>query len=262
MRKPQRQAEVETLRSELDEVRPYLGLAREIHDEVRRVADDPAADAELIVELIDSWPRDARRRLVEAAFDQLPASERWAILAELFDDDELRAALARQHEQLAVEARQAGHLAALAGAVATRHALDTRDIPAGEQVTLGLFRESDVGPALTRGRSSSTCARRLVLRATGHAGRLHVIEDVFNPGRGLFVTSDYDEQAWRDERLAPHSLVRVGALEAAGDRARFRPVVYPGGRVDIEVGGSARRGRLHAGYAAIGDLDLFTGITP
>ena len=262
MRKPRRQAEVDSLRSELEEARPYLGLAREIHDEVQRVADDPAADADLLVELVDAWPRDARRRVVEAAFHELPADRRWAILAELFDDDELRAALAHEHERRALEARQALRLTALTDAVAARHAIDTRDIPPDEQLTLGLFREADVRLALVRGPSSTACARRLVLRSTEEAGSLLVIEDVFNPARALFVTSDYDEQVWRDERLVPHSVVRVGSVREGDDGPGFVPVVYPGGRVDVELSGSARRGHLHAGYATVGTLDLFTGITP
>ena len=130
-----------------------------------------------------------------------------------------------------------------------------------EQLTIGLFREVDVQSALAQGRSSSTCARRLVLRGTDDAGVLLVVEDVFNPARGLFVTADYDERTWRDERLGAHAVVRLGSIrDGAGDGAPgFVPLIYPGGRVDVESAGTLRRGSLHAGYALVGGTELFVG---
>jgi hypothetical protein len=250
-----RRAEVERLRSEIEESRPYLGLAREIHDEVERAVADPDTDLDELADALDHWPREARVAAVTSAFRQLPPLEQWEILARLFDNEELRAALAVEHERRLSEARRILHGAALAATVRARRVLDTRDVPAGEDLTLGLFREVDVRAAVTRGSASASTARRLVLRATDEPGRLLVLEDVFNPARGLFVTTDYDEVAWREERLSPHAVVRVGA---AADGAPLEPVVYPGGRLDVETADGICRGRLHTGYATVGDVDLFT----
>ena len=254
-----RSTEAEKLREELEESRPYLGLAREIHDEVQRIAADPATGVELLGEAFDRWPREARLRAAERAFDELPAERRWEILAELFDDAELRAALASERDHQLLDTRRTLVRSALAHAVRERKALDTRDVPADEELTVGLFREVDVRAALAQGSASTACARRLVLRGTGDDGTLRVIEDVFNPARGLFVTADYDERVWSDERLTPHSLIRIGSL----DGSTFVPVVYPGGRVDVEAPGTGtpRRGRLHAGYATVGDVPLFMEIS-
>ena len=249
-----RRGEVERLRSELDESRPFLGLAREIHEEVERAVADPSTDLDELTDALDRWPQDARRAAVTAAFRQLPALEQWEILARLFDDDELRAALDVERARRLDDARRTLTNAALAAAVREHRALDTRLVPAGEDLTLGLFRETDVRAALIHGNASTSCARRLVLRATDEPGRLLVLEDVFNPARGLFVTSDYDEDVWRAERLAPHAVVAAGAVH---DDGSFEPVIYPGGRLDVDTTDGIRRGRLHAGFVTVGDVELF-----
>jgi hypothetical protein len=248
---------VERLRSELEESRPYLGLAREIHDEVERAVADPDTDLDDLADALDQWPRDARLAAVTSAFRQLPPLEQWEILARLFDDDELRAALRVEHERSVADARRTLNGAALVAGVRERRALDTCAVAPGEDLTLGLFREDDVRAALAHGSASTSAARRLVLRATDEPGRLLVLEDVFNPARGLFVTPDYDQAAWRAERLEAHAVVRVGAAPDGGDAA-FEPVVFPGGRLDVETADGIRRGRLHTGYATVGDVDLFT----
>ena len=46
--------------------------------------------------------------------------------------------------------------------------------------------------------------------------------------------------------------MRIGA-----DGESFEPRVQPGGRLDVESAGVVRRGRLHAGYAAIDGVNLF-----
>ena len=278
-----RSTETEKFRAELEESRPYLGLACEIHDEIQRIVDDPASGVELVSEAIDRWPREARLRAAERAFEALSPERQWEILAELFDDDELRAALNDDRGRRLLEARRQLERSAVVHAVRDRQALDTREVAADEELSLGLFREVDVRSALAKGATSTTCARRLVLRATGVDGELLVLEDVFNPARGLFVTAEYDERTWLGERLAPHSLVRVGSIHevpvprasdvqprfgtagapapspaASSTAPVFHPIVYPGGRLDIEMAGAPRRGHLHAGYASIGDVELFT----
>jgi hypothetical protein len=98
-----------------------------------------------------------------------------------------------------------------------------------------------------------------VLRATTEPGAFRVGEDVFNPRRGLFVTADYDERVWSAERLAGHRLVRVGSLVDGDGTTALQPTLYPGARVDLQtdVDGAATEGRLHLGYAVVGDQDVF-----
>ena len=249
-----RRSEIEELRSEIEGSRPYLGLAREIHDEVERVVADPLSDLDELAEAIARLPRDARLDAVLAAFRGLPAGEQWDLLADLFGDDELRDALAVEHERRLAAVRRTLRLRTVLAMVDDRRVLDTRDLPPGEDLTLGLFREVDVRSALPRGSASTAVARRLVLRASDEPGRLLVLADLFNPANGLFVTPDYDEAVWREERLAPNTSVRVGT---ATDGAAVEPLIHPGGRLDIEAAGATRRSRLHVGAATIGDVDLF-----
>jgi hypothetical protein len=231
----------------------YLELAREIDAEVQRLAADPNADLDVFARALDSWPAEQRVEAVVQAFRALPRDERWSILADLFDDDELRAALAGEHQQAAAEVARRGRHQALAAAVRSRRALDVRDLAVGDELTLDLFRSVDVRNALVRGRASTSCARRLVLRATGEDGGVSVVDDVFNPEHGLFVTADYDESVWRAERLEPNARVRVGTF--GGD---FEPVIIPGSCVDVELDAGVRRGRLHAGAATVGGISMFS----
>jgi len=232
---------------------PYLALARELHAAAQRWAAQPDDPVESLVEIFDHMPNEALRRAVEATFQSLPAEQRWAVLSRLFSDDQLRDALEHERAVAVAAARVVLRRAVLIEDVAARHLIDTRLVHAGDELVVGLFRERDVRAAIDKGPSSTSCARRVALQATGEDGVLHAIGDVFNPFNGLFVTAEYDDRAWRDERLEPHTAVRVGA--AAG--AAFEPVVYPGGRFDVEVAGAVRPGRLHVGWATIGDLALF-----
>jgi hypothetical protein len=231
----------------------YLALAREIHAEVQRTAGDPDTELDDLARALDELPRDLRAEAAVAAFRELPAGERYAVLAELFDDGELREALAVEHARAVAEAARLVRHHALVAAVREAQALDTRAVPAGAELALGLFRAADVATAIPLGTASAVCARRLVLRATGTDATFLVIDDAFNPRHGLFVTPDYDEAVWQTERLEPNSRVRVGAL---GDG--FEPVVHLGGRVDLDVADRTRRGRLHAGYATVDGVGLFT----
>jgi hypothetical protein len=132
-------------------------------------------------------------------------------------------------------------------------------VAADERLTLGLFRESDVSAAAERGHLSATCARRLVLRAGAEPGNFHVVEDVFNPVGGYFVTGQYDEDTWRNhERLPAHAVVRAGSIMVGKGTRTFSSIVYLGGRVDFEREGELFEGRLHAGYLMLGDEDVFS----
>ncbi|HSK98289.1 MAG TPA: hypothetical protein VK891_16800 [Euzebyales bacterium] len=261
--------ELARLRSEFEDAQPYLDLARTIRREVERVADDTTVQADALAELIDDLPRQERLRVAQAVFDRLPPERQWEIIARVFGDEELAALLETERAARLDEARRTAAARALADDVRAHHRLDTRCVPAHGVLTLGLFREADVRAAVARGHLSSTCARRLMLRAVGEPGTFQVIEDVFNPRGGYFVTAQYDEDTWRaSDRLRGHAVVRAGSITTSEDGARsadrssvarFEPVLYPGGRVDFEIGGRLREGRLHLGFAMLGDHELLAG---
>ena len=129
-------------------------------------------------------------------------------------------------------------------------------LPEAEELTLGLFVPDSVRVAIARGRAAAGCARELVLRTTAEPGVLRVVQDLYDPQRGFFVTAEYDKATWTAERLDGHSRIRVGSLEQQG--GVLEPFLYPGGRVDVESAGRVREGRLHLGFALLGDEDLFS----
>ncbi len=247
--------ELERRAAEAESLAPFLELAREIRLDVARVVADDGGDVAAISELIEGYPAAERARVVREVFAHLPPDAQWAVLERVYGDDEVRRHLAAERaERVALLARTTAAREAAHAARAERR-IDLSTFPAGVEVTVGLFREGDVRAALTRGGSATSCARRIVLRSTDRGGLL-VLEDVFNPRGGYFVTREYDEATWRDERLPAHALVWIGS---AGPRseAAFEPVLYPGGRVDAEVDGVVREGRLHLGFVLLDDIDVF-----
>jgi hypothetical protein len=257
VRKARRRAELARLEAEIEDARPYLDLAREIQREVARVAADGSAGPGALAEVFDGIDQRERARTARAIFDRLPPDQQWAIIERVFGDEEIGRLLADQRAALVAEApRMLERATALRTAQAAR-ALDVREVPRDEQVSLGLFRETDVRAAVPRGHRAANCARRLVLSAC-EPGAFRVIEDVFNPEGDYFVTAEYDEETWRaSDRLPAHAIVRPGSLtEARGDRA-LDPVLHLGGRVDFSVDGELRQGRLHLGFALFGDQDVF-----
>ena len=252
-------ADREQVAAELDAVRPYLDLAKEIQRQVERFAADDAAEVESLVQAIDAIPRRERARVARAIFDRLPAEQQWTIVERVFGDEEISTYLAEVRDQRLQRAREGDVLGSLARAARATGHLDTAGLPPGTELTLGLFRPQDVRAAVARGRDSAVCARRLVLRATAEPGAFRVVEDVFNPRRGLFVTADYDERVWSEERLSGHRLVRVGSLVDEDGMTALQSTLYPGARVDLQPDrdGAGTEGRLHLGYAVVGDEDVF-----
>lgn len=236
------------------DVAPYLDLAREIQLEVARVTADGSAGTEALEAAFEGITRRERRRAAREVFDRLPAEQQWEVLERVLDDDELAEALAGER---AARVAAAGRRAAIDRLV-TGGRLDPRAVPDGERLTLGLFREAEVEAGLRLGPAAASCARRLGLVATDEPGTFRVIEDVFNPGGGYFVTADYDEATWRtQDRLVAHALVRVGALDPGGGPT-LEPALHLGGRVDVETDGTARVGHLHLGWARVGDVEVFS----
>ena len=236
-----------------DGLEPYLALAREIRRDVERiVADDDAAIAS-VAEVIDRYPTAERERVVRAVFDRLGPTDQWEILARVFDDAELRRILADEHAAATARARREGEHHALLERCRAAGEIDLRWLPAGATLALGLFREPEVAAAVRRGAESTTTVRRLVLRAEDD-GWARVVEDVFDPDRGYFLTTDYDHTAWHAERLESHARVQAGSLLEGG---RFEPVLVPGARVDVVSEQGPIRGRLHLGFAMLADDDVF-----
>jgi hypothetical protein len=261
VRRTRRRDQVAELEAELEDVRPFLALAREIHDSTSVVVADVDASAESLVDAIAATPLRERLALVRATFDRLAPEEQWSIVERVFGDEEIRAALdAARRERLALARRATAH-AGLISRARVEQRIDMGEI--GEAVvTLGLFREGDVRAAIGRGPRSTTCARRLVLRTGGTAGTFHVVEDVFNPTGGFFVTGAYDRDTWWADRLPAHASVRVGSITSAGGDRSFEPVVHLAGRVDVERDGDLAEGRLHLGYLLVDDMDVFSGHEP
>lgn len=236
-----------------DGLDPYLALAREIRREVERVvADDEAAIAS-VADVIDRYPETERERVVRAVFDRLDPADQWEILARTFDDADLRRHLEAERAAAVARARADDGRRALLERCRLAGEVDLRWLPAGTTLTLGLFREPEVAAAVRRGGAATTTARRLVLRAADD-GWARVVEDVFDPDRGYFLTTDYDHAAWQAERLESHARVQVGSLLEGG---RFEPVLVPGARVDVVTEGGPIRGRLHLGFAMLADDDVF-----
>lgn len=235
----------------------YLDLAREIQQEVTRVAADGGAGPEALEDVFDGITRRERQRVLRATFDRLPVAEQWAVLERVFTDDELAAALAgaRAARLAAAQRRER------AATVTTGDRLDTLAVPAGEQLVLGLFLEADVRGGIARGPGAANCVRRLAVKATAAAdrGAFQVIEDEFNPAGGYFVTPWYDETFWRShDRLPAHAIVRLGSIVPGRGGPVLDPVLHLGGRVDVEAEGGLREGRLHLGYALFAGVEVFS----
>lgn len=248
-------AELERQLAELEAVRPFLDLAREIKDQVDRASAADGADVAALVAALEAVPSRERRRIGQATFDRLSPEAQWAVLERVFGDDEIREHLAAEHASRVEQVRRTAerHATVLAARAAGR--LDLTALPETDELLLGLFVPESASIAVARGRAAAGCARRLVLRTTAAPGVLRVVQDLYDPDRGLFVTAAYDRAIWATERLEGHSRVRVGSLDPHD--GVLEPVVYPGARVDVELDGEVREGRLHLGFAVLGDEDVF-----
>ncbi len=252
MKRTRRRTDRASLEAEIEEARPFLSLAREIRAQVDRVGANGRGGEEL-VEALESIPTRERQAVARAVFDRLPAGEQWEIIERAFGDAEIRSYLEARRQERLDEVRRSSARRALAAEARAAHALDTATLPPHEQLVLGLFAESDVRAAIPRGHTSTACARRVVLLARAEKGMFQVIDDVFNPAGGYFVTPGYDQETWRHDRLPAHAVVRLGFMAPTN----FEPVLYIGGRVDFELGGAPREGLLHLGYVMVGDEDVF-----
>jgi hypothetical protein len=222
----------------------YLDLAREIKAEVARVAAEDDAGTAALEQVFSGITDRERRRIAREVFDRLPATEQWEVIERVFDDDELAAALSAFRSDLLAAAQRR----AVAAAVAEGTRLDTVRVPAGGRLTLGLYREG-----------AGNCARRVRLESLDEPGAFQVVDDVFNPDGDYFVTGAYDQSTFDRDRLPPHAVVRPGSIVPDGGGERLDPVLHLGGRVDVEVDGDLRVGRLHLGAATLDGVDVFEG---
>ena len=83
-------AEHERQLAELDAVRPFLDLAREIKDQVDRASTDDSADAAALVAAVEAVPSRERQRIGQTTFDRLSPEAQWAVLERVYGDDEIR----------------------------------------------------------------------------------------------------------------------------------------------------------------------------
>ncbi|CAN5712564.1 hypothetical protein BH10ACT3_BH10ACT3_05700 [soil metagenome] len=255
-----RDDEFEQLAAEVDQVRPYLDLAREIRDAVSAFTEDDDAQVDSLVVALDAIPSQHRAATARAVFERLPAERQWAVLERLYGDDELRDHLAGERERRLRAVRAAAGRQSIVQASRADRRLDLLTLTDGLELSLGLFRAQDVRAALRRGSGSQASVRQIGLRATAVAGEFRVMEDVFNPQRGYFVTAEYDEAVWRRERLESLALVRIGSLIDVAGELVLSPVLYPGARVDFQATGEPFEGQLHLGFVTIDGDDVFAGL--
>ncbi len=242
--------------TDADDPVPLTDLAREIRRAVDRFVSDDAADPSSLAAALDALPRQELAAMARVAFERLEPLQQWAILERVLGERAAVDALAAdQHDRLGSLRREVAAARLVEDAV-HGDLLDLTALPAGTELTLGLFRPSDVRAAAGRGRLSDVCAREVVLLATSAPGTFRVVDDEFNPRGGLFVSAEYDPAVWATERLDGHSSIELGSL-ASGAEGPLEPVLRRGARVDVVTGGRVLVGRLHLGWAAIDDLDAF-----
>lgn len=232
-------------------------LARQIQQHVDGFVADDEADPDDLSAFLDELPRRERARLAREVFLGLSSERQWEVLATVFGDPEIREHLEGERERRMEWLRDDAEIDSAVLEARGTGVLDLRSLPTGCEVGLGLFRPDDVRDASERGATSDVCARRLMIRIVSTDGEARVIEDVFNPRGGLFVTSAYDVDVWESERWPGHTLVRVGSAGGSEGTSAVEPLLFPGARVDAEFDGKVHLGRLHLGYALIGGRDVF-----
>jgi hypothetical protein len=245
-----------------DDLRPYLELAREIKREVEALAAEVDVDGDRLDELISAVPQRERAKVLQAVFDRLDPERQWEIVERVFGDAEITTFLAEERAHRLATIERTTAIRSVVRAARAQQRLDVRDVPAGRRLELGLFRPSDVRAGISRGRRSDTCARLIVARTTADPGVVRVLDDVFNPRGGLFVTGDYDEAVWRRDVLASHAAVRFGSIVDEAGQQVLEPVLYPGARLDAAAGDEPVTGRLPLGFVVLDDEDLFADVPP
>lgn len=130
------------LEGELANARPYLGIAREIHDSVAQLAEQ-TDDMALVFEAAVLGVEERRRtEMVTAAFSSLPPTERLEKLAAIFGDSLITKALEAERE------KELRRLAGIIDYEALKHEgarfnrFDPRNLPPGTLVRLGLSERS------------------------------------------------------------------------------------------------------------------------
>ncbi|UDY35683.1 hypothetical protein [Dermatobacter hominis] len=235
---------------------PLSELAQEIRRAVDRFVTDDAADPASLAAALDALPRQELAAIARVAFDRLEPLQQWAVLERVLGERGAVDALAvDQRDRLGSLRREAAAAHVVAEAVED-DVIDLTALPAGVELSIGLFRPGDVRAASGRGRLSDVCARQLVVLATSTPGTFRVVDDVFNPRGGLFVSAEYDLSVWSSERLDSHSAARLGSL-AGADADSLEPVLRRGARVDVVAAERTMPGRLRLGWATVDDVDAF-----
>jgi hypothetical protein len=243
----EREATITQLEARLAGVEPYEDIARTLHE---RAVDTAVgtSDVELAYhEAVATTGFEMRAAQLLAAFDELPAIERFAILRETFDDDDVRELLASRCA-IAVVRERARQV----------HALDVRSLRAGQVVDIGLFQPHRIDTARRLGRRSDFCSRVVTLQIEDGAGALRVVTDQFLMRGAYDGPSEYPRTEWEREALPDHAVVYVGMAVRNGDGEVFDRVVGLGSRFDVECDGQVVRSRLSVGYVEVDGEDIFT----
>jgi hypothetical protein len=242
----EREATISQLEARLADVEPYEDIARTLHERSVDAAFD-TSDVELAYqEAVATTAFEIRATRLLAAFDELPPSERFAILRETFDDDEVRELLAARCE-IAVVRERARRV----------HALDVRSLQAGQVVGIGLFQPHRVDTARRLGHRSDFCSRLITLQIEGD-GALRVVADQFLLRGAYDGPSEYPRDEWEREALPDHAVVYVGMAVTNGAGETFDPILGLGSRFDVEYEGRVVRSRLSVGYVEVDGEDIFT----
>lgn len=242
----EREATITQLEARLADVEPYEDIARTLHDRVVDASFE-TSDVELAYQhAVTTTSFEIRAAQLLAAFDELPAPERFAILRDTFDDDEVRDLLASRCE-IAVVRERARRV----------HALDVRMLRAGQVVDVGLFQPHRVDTARRLGRRSDFCSRVVTMQLGGD-GALRVVTDQFLLRGAYDGPREYPRDEWEREALPDHAVVQVGMAVSNGAGETFDPVLGLGSRFDVEYDGRVLHSRLSVGYVEVDGEDIFT----
>ena len=243
----EREATITQLEARLADVEPYEDIARTLHERTVEVAVETSNVELAFHHAVSTTEGDVRAAQLLAAFDELPALERFQILRDTFDDAEVRDLLASRCDAALVRVR------------ARRvHALDVRALQPGQVVEIGLFQPHRIETARRLGRRSDFCARLVTVQIEGPDGLMRVVTDQLLLRGAYDGTSEYPQAVWETEALPDNAVVRVGMAVRSGEDEVFDPILGVGSRFDVTHDGEVVRSRLSVGYVEVDGEDIFT----
>lgn len=209
------------LQRRLDEVGPYIGIAREIGAAAAGLASQDRADPEKLrqslTSVIAKMTARERQNFIVETFDDLPPSDQMSLLLRVFDDNTLRIAL----EAKRVEAGKRA-ITQLAEVAEETGGLDLTLVPFRSSVEVTLFERNTYYESkdLDYLNDSDATTRILTLGHLG-LGMFHVLDDRAR-AEDLDVVTFYPE-------IDEQQVIGLGCLLDAGmSSERLEPVLYLG----------------------------------